>query len=177
MAGAAGAVEPKLDEVAVILRQLGELGVVIPIVSSSVVVARVVAIPRRQIDAEFQPVLPRSARDVTHHVALAVLPRTRLHAVVRLRGGPEAETIMMFGDEDHILRACPANGLHPLVRIESRGIEDRGAGGAVAPFAIQKSIGREVNDDAELKILPLDLLRSGFDVGEVLRTRGKRAAK
>ena len=74
----------------------------------------------------------------------------------------------MLGDEHDIFCAGVADGLHPLVGIELGGIEDRGVGGAVAPLLIEKGVGGEVDDDAELEVLPGDLLRRGLDVGEAL---------
>ena len=75
---------------------------------------------------------------------------------------------MMLGDKHNIPRAGAANGLHPLVGIKLRWVEDGGVGCSVAPFAIEKCVGGEVDDDAEFEILPVDLLRRRLDLREVL---------
>jgi len=49
-----------------------------------------------------------------------------------------------------------------------RGIENLRIGGAVAPFAVEKGVRAEMDDGAHLEILPFDLLRRGFYVGESL---------
>jgi hypothetical protein len=46
-----------------------------------------------------------------------------------------------------------------LIGIELSGVEDRRVGSAVAPFAVEEGVGGEMDDDAELKILPVSLLR------------------
>ena len=80
----------------------------------------------------------------------------------------------MLGDEDDILCAGGADGAHPLVGIELGRIEDGGTGRAVAPLAIEKGVGGEVEDDAELEILPGDLIGSGSYVGGCLGIRRER---
>src|SRR5260370_28323227 len=75
---------------------------------------------------------------------------------------------MMLGDEDGVLCAGCFGGFHPLVGVDVGGMEDGGIGGAVAPLAVQESVGSEVDDDADLEVLPLDLRWAWLDVHEVL---------
>ena len=75
----------------------------------------------------------------------------------------------MLGDEHYVLDSPRLQGLHPLLRVELRGIEYFRVGGAVAPLLVEKSVGAEVNNRAHFQILPFDLLRRGFYIGEVLR--------
>ena len=62
-------------------------------------------------------------------------------------------------------QSCAA--LHPLVGIAFSGVKDVGIGGAVAPLAIEKSVGAEMDDDAKFEILPGNLLRRGLDIDGV----------
>ena len=75
---------------------------------------------------------------------------------------------MMFGHKHNISCAGVPNSLHPLIGIEFRRIEHGGVGSPVAPFAIQKGVGRKMKDNPELKVLPLDLLWRRLDVWEAL---------
>ena len=84
---------------------------------------------------------------------------------------------MVLGDEHDVLRAGIANGLHPLVGIEAGGVESGGAGGAVAPFAIEEGVGGEVNDDAELEVLPGGLIGGRADVAGCILGVGGRDAE
>src|SRR6185437_2816755 len=113
VAFAAGSVEPEFDEVAVARCQLGELVVVVAVVGGGIVVAGIVTVPGREIDAELEAVLAGGAGHVADHVAFAVAPWGVLDAVGSLGGGPEAEAIVVLGDEDHVFGAGIANGFHP----------------------------------------------------------------
>ena len=78
---------------------------------------------------------------------------------------------MMLGDQHYVSDSRRLRRLHPLLWVYIRRIENGGVGGAVSPLAIHKCIRTEVNDRAHLKVLPRDLLRTGLDVGEILRGR------
>jgi len=84
---------------------------------------------------------------------------------------------MMFGHKHNISCAGVPNSLHPLIGIEFRRIEHGGVGSPVAPFAIQKGIGGKMEDNSELKVLPLDLLRRRLDVREALGERVRLATR
>ena len=77
----------------------------------------------------------------------------------------------MLRHQHHVARARGLGGLHPLLGIGLRGIEDLRVGRSVAPLAIEKGVGAEVNDDAEFQVLPLHLLRRRLHVGEVQSLR------
>src|SRR5947207_14792557 len=102
---------------------------------------------------------------------MASFPRTRLDAVLALCGRPQAEAVMMFGHEDHILHSGGWGRPHPLFWVRVKGVENRWIGGAVSPFAIHKCVWTEMNECAHLEILPGDLLRAGLYIREVLRER------
>ena len=126
-----------------------------------------------KIDAELESVLFRGVGDEADDVALAVHPGTAFDAVVGLFTGPEAEAVMMLGDQDDVSGAGRLDGAHPLVDIELGGIENFRIGFAVAPFAVEKRVSAEVDEGADFQFLPFDLLRRGFDVGEVLGAAGR----
>src|SRR5215470_2329558 len=95
-------------------------------------------IPRREIDAELQIVFSCGCGNLGDYIALAVFPGAALHAVVCLLRGPEAETVVMFGDHDHVFGARGFDGAHPLFGIECGGVENLWISRAVAPFAIHE---------------------------------------
>src|SRR5579859_246009 len=101
------------------------------------------AIPGRQVHSKFQPVFSGRLLDSPHYVSLAVFPRTALHAIHGLLGRPQTKSVVMLGDEDHVLDTPGLDRLHPLLGIELCGIEYFWIGGAVAPLLIEKCVGPE----------------------------------
>ncbi len=165
MAARAGAVEPELDQVAVVAGKLLELGVVVGVVGDGVFVAGIVAIPRRKVDAELEAMTTGGGGHIADDVALPVLEGARLDGVSGLLGRPENEAVVMLGDQDDVPGAGGLNGVHPLIGIEVDWVEDFRVGGAVTPLAIEEGVGRKVEDDAELEVLPDRLLRGRLEVG------------
>ena len=98
------------------------------------------------------------------------------YAVRGLRGGPQAESVVVFGYQDGVFRAPGARCLQPLFRIDICRTEHRSCGGSVAPFLIQEGVWAEVDDHPYLHILPRQLLRRGLQIGEILR-KGKAGQK
>src|SRR5271157_2841838 len=129
-------------------------------------------VPGRKINAEGQAKFSRSFGDAPHHIAAPILPGAAFHAVTGLGGGPQTETVMVLGHENHIGCASRFDRAHPLFRIKIRGSKYVGAGRAVTPLAIQERVGAEMDDDSEFEILPRGLLWRGLDVGEVLGATG-----
>src|SRR6185312_5212792 len=68
---AASAIEPELDQVAVISSQLLQLRKVVFVVSGRILIFRLVPVPRRKIDAKFQSELSRCVKNLPHHIAMS----------------------------------------------------------------------------------------------------------
>src|SRR5207245_10584160 len=134
-----------------------------------------VAVPRREINTELQSELSCRSCHFANNIALPGFPRTLLHAVICLAGGPEAEAIMMFRDHDDVPGPGGFDCPHPLFGIKRTRFKDPRIGRPIAPLAILKRIRSKMNDDAEFKVLPYHLLRRRFDVSEVLRKGAGRA--
>ena len=73
----------------------------------------------------------------------------------------------MLGYEHDVASTRIFRGSYPLVGIGVGGIEDLGIGGAIAPLAIEESVGAEMDDDAKFEILSGNLLRRGLDIDGV----------
>src|SRR6266700_3087515 len=116
-------------------------------------------VPRRKIHTKPESIFSCRVRHLPDDVAVAVFPTAAFHAVVGLLGWPEAETVMMFCNQHDISCARCLDRPHPLLGIEIRGRKNLRVGSAVSPFTVQKSVGAEVQDHSELKILPCQLLR------------------
>ncbi len=174
MPGAARAVEPELDEVAVIPRKFRKLRRVVLVIVGEVRITRLMPVPRREVNSKLQSKLVGGIGHVTHHVAAAVSPRAALYAVLGLLGGPQAKAIVMLGNQYYVSGACRFNGPHPLLGVELRGIEHVGVCRPVTPFAVQECVRSKVNNDAEFQVLPLHLLRGWFQIDEVLTWRSYR---
>jgi len=56
-------------------------------------------------------------------------------------------------------------------------MKDARRGRAVAPFAVEKGVGTEVNDGAHLHVLPRHLLRRWLHIDSVLRDRRGRCER
>ena len=126
VAGGASAVEPEFDEVAVAGGEFFEFAVVVGVVCGGVQVAGVVAIPWGEVDAEFEAVFAGGAGDIADDVSVAVAPGAGFDGVGGLVGGPEAEAVVVLGDEDDVASAGGGNGGHPLVGVEVGGVEGVG---------------------------------------------------
>src|ERR1700723_456502 len=120
------------------------------------------AIPGRQINAELQTVLAGRGGNIMDEISLASFPGTGFDAIFSLRGRPQAEAVVMFGDEDNVFDPCGFGGLHPLLGICLSRIKDGRVRGAVSPLAVHEGVWTEVNDRADFQILPGDLLRTGL---------------
>src|SRR5581483_1690246 len=136
VASAARSVEPPFDKLAITRRQLRHLCAVVVVVGGSILITRLMAIPRREIDAETESRAPSGLLHVADHIPFAVAPRACLNAVCGLIGGPERKAVMMLGDKHHVTCACSFDGFHPLIRVELRRVEDLRVCGAIAPLAI-----------------------------------------
>ena len=109
-------------------------------------------------------------------VPLAVEPRARFHAVVGLGGGIKRKAVVVLRDEHDVADAGGFRGLDPLIGVNVLRMEDARRGRAVAPFAVEKGVGTEVDDGAHLHVLPRDLLRRWLHIDSVLRDRCRRAS-
>ena len=126
-------VEPELEERAILGDQLMDLRMVfLHVALLSVIVA--VAIPRGEIETEFQAMFPASLGELTHHIAFASLPRRILHTIFGGSGRPEAETVVMLGGQDDSFQACGLDGAYPLVAIQICGIKCGSRGVSIAPL-------------------------------------------
>src|SRR5262249_9735362 len=166
--GTSGAIEPELHELTIVQRELVQLSGIVTIVFGGIRVTWLVTIPWREVHAEFQSILARGSGDFAYDVALATSPWTLLDAVVGLFGRPQAETVVMLCDHYDILDAGRLDGAHPLFRVKLCRIEDLRISGSVTPFSVLKCIWPEVNDRANLEILPFDLLRRRLHVDKIL---------
>ena len=155
---AVGAVEPHLEERSVLRQQLAQLlPVVLDVRRTSVL--GMVAIPRRQVDAELQSHLAARAREVADDVSAAVLPGTALDRVIGKTARPEREPVMMLRGEDQPLHPGIARHRRPLPRIERRRIEGGLRFVAVAPLLVGERVDREVDEAVELELVPGELAR------------------
>src|SRR5699024_540895 len=156
-----GAIEPQLVQFAVVCAQLAQLGQVELVVGIGILVLRGVAVPWREVEAEFHPVPPARIGDLAYYIAVTVLPGGRGHGVAGGRRGPQAEPVMVLGGQDHVFRSDVVGETDPFVGIEVIGVEDLWGEGAVAPLLTSEGVNPEVKEDAEAITLPGQLLGSG----------------
>ena len=61
-------------------------------------------------------------------------------------GRPQAEPVVMLGGEDKHLEAHVVQGRHPLLRVEIRGIKQRGVFRPVSPPAAGEGVYAKVDE-------------------------------
>ena len=82
-----GSVEPHLEHLAILREQFAQLGIEVFHVERRAVES-LMAVPRREVQAQLQPVLAAGGCQLAHHVALAVLVGRVANGVVGVLRGP-----------------------------------------------------------------------------------------
>ena len=75
---------------------------------------------------------------------MSVFIRGVTDAIFCQLSGPQAESVVMFGCQDHSFHAGFHKGLYPLLAIQSGGIECFRIGITVSPFAVVECVKSEV---------------------------------
>ena len=88
--------------------------------------------------------------------------------MLRIRGGPQAEAVMVFARQNHAGHPGAHEGAHPLIDIDAARIEERGILVALTPLAVRHRVHAEVYERVHLHFLPLELTVSRTDVGQVI---------
>ena len=156
----AGAVEPLFKHGAVAgkgaLQRLAE-----HLVIGLGAVGRVVAVPRGDIDAEFDSLLCTGLGKLFEHVSPAAAPGTLPYGVLGYGIGPEAETVVVFAGDDDALEAGGFGRTRPLAAVQVRRVEEVFGLRSLSPFQAGESVGAEVAEHIQFHILPFQLLRGG----------------
>ena len=137
-----------------------------------------VAVPRRQIQAQFKAVLVTGIADFLQEVDLSLcILRTvigRICNVVFCQiARPHGETVMMFGHDNNALHAGIAESTHPLVHILTGGIEHFRVSIAIPPLTVAESIEAIMHKGIGLHLLPTNLIvlgKRGYGCRSILRT-------
>ena len=137
--GAARAVQPHAEDVAVAGEQFGEL-TDIKVVVLVRPVKFAVPVPGGKIDAEFQSEFAAALRHFRDHIALAVLIRRGTHRIIGGVRLPKAEAVVVLAGEDNARGSRRLCTPHPIVRVLRRGSEQRRGRRPVSPFFSRKSV-------------------------------------
>ena len=116
-----------------------------------------VAVPRREVDAEAEAVAAAGIRQVAHHVALAVAPGRVLDAVFGIGRGPQAEAVVVLGRQHDSLHAGSLERADPLVAVQVGRGECRGGRIAVAPLHVVEGVESVMDKGIGLELLPGNL--------------------
>src|SRR6185437_1402581 len=139
---------------------------------------RLVPIPGREIQARLQALCARGVDELAHDVALTVAPGAGFHGMERDGAGPETESVMMLGGQDHPAEAARAGGPRPLTRIERAGVEQALGFVAHPPFTVREGVDAEVQEESQLVAMPGELRRRGkgkaWGLGQEGQTRPSR---
>ncbi|OEL13276.1 putative alpha-L-fucosidase 1 [Dichanthelium oligosanthes] len=132
------------------------------IVRDGVPVHRFVAVPRREVQPQPDPLRARGGGELGDDVPGPASPRRGGHRVVGQRRRPEAEAVVVLGREHDAAEPAPRRDARPLARVERRGGEHGGVGAAGAPLGVREGVGPEVEEERHLRELPPEL-RVGRD--------------
>ncbi len=149
----AGAVEPNAEKLSVARQKLLQLIAIIIIVLRGTVVLTV-SVPRGKIDSELQPRLPAGQSSLSHHIPLA---GGILHAVLRVLGRPETESVMMLCRQHHPLHPCCLHRLRPLAAVQLFRVENTLRLCPVPPFPIREGIHAEMDKGIKPYVEPCQL--------------------
>ena len=153
----AGPVEPDLGDLAVTRQELAELVAEMLVVARRVAVARLVAVPRRQIKAELEAGLAAGLGDLADDVPLAAPPGRALDRMLREPARPEAEAVVVLGRQDEPAHAGGLEGPDPLAGVEGGRIEERRVLFPCPPLAVGEGVDAEMDEGLELEGLPGEL--------------------
>ena len=152
-----GTVEPHLVHLAILCEQFLQLGIEIFHVERCTI-ERLVAVPRREVQSQFQPILLASCRQLAYHITLAVLVGCVTNTVVGILCWPKTEAIVMLGSEDDALHASLFAHACPLLTVEACGVERLQRCIAIAPFAVAEGVRTEVDECIGFQLLPSYLI-------------------
>ena len=115
------------------------------------------AVPRREVETEFQPVFLACRCQFADDVALSVFVRRVAHAVVGEFRWPEAKSVVVFRREDDALHTRLFTHPRPLFAVESRRVERLQWCVAIAPFAVAEGVRSEMDECVGFQLLPCHL--------------------
>lgn len=92
------------------------------------------AVPWREVDAEFKAVLAACRSQFSHHITLAILIRRVPDRVICVFRWPQAEAVMVLGSENDGGHSGGFKRTCPLLAIEFGGVEDARRRVAISPF-------------------------------------------
>lgn len=146
------AVKPEFAHGAVLGEQFGELvaHVVDILFRVLVAVAGLMAVPQGIVDGKLEAVFLAGFGYGAHYVGL---DGRGGYVVVGILAVPEAETVVMLGDEQHIAETGVAGHAYPLVAVEPGGVVLFNGDGAVGPFGFTVGIDAEVDKHAVAALL------------------------
>ena len=166
---AIGSVHPNTEDGSVVGKEFYQLVDVVVVIGLALPVSGLGPIPGGQVDTELEAVTAGSLGNLADHIALASLPGRAGHAVLGVGTGPEAEAVVVLAGEDHPRHASGFKGLHPLVAVQVRRVEEGGILVAQAPFAVGHRVHAKVHESIHLHALPIELTAGWLDIGEIIQ--------
>ena len=117
----------------------------------------IMSIPRREVKPDVDAAGRSRVDELSDNIALAVFPRASYDGVIGVLGRPQAEAIMVLCSEDDQRYAGLYGSVHPLVGVESHGVEYCGVFAPGSPFGVGEGVDAEVEEHNELSLLPFEL--------------------
>ena len=124
-------------------------------------VCRVVAVPGRYVNTEFQAIFAAGVGKLFQHVSLSVTPAAPGNRMAALRIRPQAESVMVLGRNYNAPHSGRLSRTGPLAAIQIRRTEKIFRLAAAAPFSTAESIGTEMAEHIVFHLLPFQLGTSG----------------
>ena len=130
-----------------------------------------VEVRRRQVEAEFEPVLAARRGKFLYDVSLE---GRRGHSVLRVAAGPENETVVVLCSEYDSLHAGVRKDAAPLVRVYALQVEDGRVFQPASPLHAAESIGAEVHESGKAVVERMQLPGGGNDTHRLGEDTGVR---
>ena len=124
-------------------------------------------VPGRAVQTDLEVLLPAGVDELAHHISLAATKRAARHRVSRGLRGPQAETVVVLGGEDHRLEARVPRDTRPLPGVEPGRVEDGRTLGAISPFPVGEGVDAEMDEHRQFIALPRELGRCGYRPGRL----------
>ena len=113
-----------------------------------------VAIPRRQVDAKFEPSRRTSLGELGDDIALTVAPRAVFDRMGGVLRGPQTKAVVVLGGKDEAVHAATTGAVDDLGGIEITRIENCRGFVAQTPFAVGKGVDGKVQKPIKLVGVP-----------------------
>ena len=153
----AGSVKPLLEDRTVISQSMLQR-LYIYIVVLVCTIMRIMSVPWRNINSEFNTIFPAGIGKFLQDITFAIFPAALGHGVSAVWIRPQAESVMMLTCNDDTFHTRRLGNGCPLTAIHSSRIEQFRLLLTASPLVTGECVRSEMHEHVKFHLLPLDLL-------------------